>query len=207
MNGPAMERSLTKRGRCHVFGDNIPLDEGVMAFKFAIGRVTDPAQLIPHLFEGIDPGFAARVKPGDFVIAGRDFGCGKPHIQGFIAMAALDMGVLCESMPTRPLRGAISKGLPVLVGCTGAAQFAGDGDEIEVDFANGEAINHTRGTQARFPAMPDVLRDIVAHGGANGTLAAWLAQHPEQRAPAGAASLLDAGTPVRFVRDAQAAPR
>ena len=54
-----MLKSLKKTGRCHVFGDSIPLDEGVMAFSFAIGRITDPAVLIPHLFEGIDPSFVA----------------------------------------------------------------------------------------------------------------------------------------------------
>ena len=199
-----MDKSLIRRGRCHVFGDKVPLDEGVMAFKYAIGRVTDPAELIPHLFEGIDPGFAARVKPGDFVIAGNDFGCGKPHIQGFIAMAALGMGVLCGSMPYKALRGAISKGLPVLVGCEGAGNFAADGDEIEVDFATGAARNLTRGTGAQYPAMPEVLKDIIAHGGAVGTLAAWLEKHPEQKAVPGAPDVLAGGTPITLVRSAKA---
>jgi len=199
-----MQKSLQKRGRCHVFGDAIPLDEGVMAFKYAIGRITDPRELIPHLFEHIDPGFAGRVKPGDFVIAGHDFGCGKPHIQGFIAMAALDMGVLCGSMPYKALRGAVSRGLPVLTGCAGAAGFAGAGDEIEVDFATGEAVNHSTGGTTRFPAMPEVLREIISHGGASGQLAAWLAQHPEQAAGPGAPSALEAGTPVKFVPRAAA---
>lgn len=197
-----MQRSIRKRGIAHVFGDAIPLDEGVMAFKYAIGRVTDPKELIPHLFEGIDPGFAARVRPGDFVLAGTDFGCGKPHIQGFIAMAALDMGVLCGSMPYRALRGAISKGLPVLTGCAGVAAFAADGDDIEVDFATGLALNHSRGSRAQFPAMPEVLREIITSGGASGQLVNWLAGHPQQRAAPGAPSALEAGTPVKFVRSA-----
>ena len=165
-----------------------------MAFKFAIGRITDPQELIPHLFEGIDPGFAARVKPGDFIIAGNDFGCGKPHIQGFIALAALNMGVLCGTMPYKALRGAVSRGLPVLVGCAGARRFAADGDEIEVDFASGEAVNITRGARAQFPPMPAVLRDIIALGGAGGTLAAWLEAHPEQKAGPGAIGVPAAAT-------------
>ena len=191
---------MTQRGRCHVFGDGIPLDEGVMAFKFAIGRITDPEQLSPHLFEGIDPTFAARVRPGDFVLAGRDFGCGKPHIQGFIAMAALGMGVLCTSMPYKAMRGAISKGLPVLTGCEHVNGFAQSGDDIEVNFASGKAINHTQGKQVQFPPMPAVLQDIIAHGGAQGQLAAWLKAHPAQSAPAGAPSALIDGTPVQIVR-------
>lgn len=200
-----MTRSLIKRGRCHVFGDGIPLDEGVMAFKYAIGRITDPKELIPHLFEYIDPGFVSRVKPGDFVLAGRDFGCGKPHIQGFIAMAALDMGVLCGSMPYKAMRGAISRGLPVLTGCIDAPGFAVNGDEIEVDFASGAAINHSTGLRRSFPAMPQVLQEIITHGGAGGKLAAWLDAHPGQRAPEGSPSLLNAGTLVQIVRTATSA--
>jgi 3-isopropylmalate/(R)-2-methylmalate dehydratase small subunit len=193
-----MNKNLVKRGTCHVFGDDIPLDEGVMAFKFAIGRVNDPAQLIPHLFEGLDPTFARRVKPGDIVIAGRQFGCGKPHIQGFIAMAALEMGVVCESMPYVALRGAITKGLPVLTGCAGARDFAASGDEVEIDFASGEAKNLTRKTAQHFPAMAPVLQDIVAHGGAKGQLAAWLDKHPELK---GEPRPVPAGDPLVFVKN------
>src|SRR5262245_39316958 len=171
---------LVRRGFCHVFGDGVPLDEGVMAFRFAIQRVTDPKELIPHLFEAIDPEFVRRVKPGDFVIAGRDFACGKTHVQGFIAMTALGMSVLCESMPYKPLRRAVGEGLMVLTGCRGAAEFAHTGDEIEVDFASGAARNLTRGTQAAFPAMPPILRDLAAGGGLKATLSEWLRNHPEQ---------------------------
>ena len=84
----------------------------------------------PHLFEPIDPGFAARVQRGDLVVAGADFGCGKPHIQGFIAMAALGMGVLCGSMPYKAMRGAISKGLPVLTGCGEPGDWVADGAHV-----------------------------------------------------------------------------
>jgi len=174
--------SLVRRGRCHVFGDQVPLDEGVMPFRFAIERVTDPKALIPHLFEGMDPGFRERVKPGDFVIAGRDFACGKPHVQGFIAMAALKMSVLCVSMPYKAMRRTAAEGLAVLVGCEGAAAFVGTGDEIEVDFSTGEARNLSRATTARFPAMPPILRELAGNGGMRGVLAAWLRDHPEQAA-------------------------
>ena len=190
---------LVRRGTCHVFGDDIPLDEGVMPFRLAIGRVNDPAELIPHLFENLDPTFAKRVKPGDLVIAGRKFGSGKPHIQGFIAMAALGMGVVCESMPNMALRGAISKGLPVLTGCAGARDFAANGDEVEIDFATGAARNLTRGCDGRFPGLPPVLQEIIAKGGTRGVLAAWLDQHPELVAQPGQAPLPQ-GEPLVFVR-------
>ena len=172
--------TLKRRGFCHVFGDDVPLDEGVMAFRFAIQRVTDPKELIPHLFEAIDPEFVRRVKPGDFVIAGRNFGCGKTHVQGFIAMTALGMSVLCESIPYKPLRRAVGEGLPVLAGCRGATGFARTGDEIEVDFNTGAARNLTQGTEAAFPAMPPILRDLAMNGGMRAQLSDWLRNHPEQ---------------------------
>lgn len=171
---------LVRRGHCHVFGDRVPLDEGVMAFKFAIQRVTDPQSLVPHLFEAIDPDFVKRAKPGDFIVAGRDFGCGKPHVQGLVAMRALNLSILCESMPYKALRRSVGEGLPVLTGCSNAAAFAGTGDEIEVDFVTGAARNLTRGTQTAFPPMSPILRELAASGGMAGLLKAWLRDHPEQ---------------------------
>ncbi len=172
--------SFVRRGFCHVYGDHVPLDEGVMAFRFAIQRVNDPKDLIPHLFEVIDPEFVRRVKPGDFVVAGQDFACGKTHMQGFIAMNALGMSVLCESMPYKPMRRAAGEGLPILTGCRGATEFAKTGDEIEVDFTTGAARNLTQGTQTQFPPMPPILRDLAVNGGMRGVLAQWLREHPEQ---------------------------
>ena len=179
-----MTSPLIRRGVCHVFGDDIPLDEGVMPFSYAIGRITDPQELIPHLFETIDPGFASRVQPGDIIIAGNNFGCGKAHMQGFIAMAALGMGVLCGSMPYKGHRGAIARGVPVLTGCENAAAFACAGEDIEIDFASGCATNHTRGTQQQFAPLAPILADLVAQGGLRGALTAYLQSHPGMREPA-----------------------
>jgi 3-isopropylmalate/(R)-2-methylmalate dehydratase small subunit len=178
-----MNEPLKKRGKAHVFGHDIPLDEGVMAFRFAIGRVTDPEKLIPHLFEQVDATFANRVKPGDIVVAGRNFGHGKPHVQGYIAMKALGMGLLCESMPHKAFRRAVANGLPVLSTCENVTAFAATGDDIEVDFSTGVARNITRGTDAHFTAMAPSLADIVAQGGSAGRLRAFLAAHPELAEP------------------------
>lgn len=171
--------SLRRVGRCHVFGDGVPMDEGVMAFEYVIRRITDPQVLIPELFRHIDPAFAERVEPGDIVVAGRDFGCGKPHGTGFIAMQALGVGILCESMPTRSHRNAVSRGLPILVDCIGVRELITAGDRIEVDYVSGEVRNLTTGVSARYPGMPAVLLDIVQAGGTTGFLRNWLETHPE----------------------------
>lgn len=192
--------TLIRRGRAHVFGDNVPLDEGVMAFKFAIGRVTDPAELIPHLFEPIAPGFASRVATGDIVVAGTEFGCGKPHIQGFIAMAALEMGVVCGSIPYRALRGAVSRGLPVLTEFKPPPDWVTNGDELEVDYQTGIVRNLSRDRVLHADPMPQVLQGIISQGGARGQLSAWLSKHPGQRLPGGSPSVLLPGSTVKVVR-------
>ncbi len=174
-----MQPELTRRGRCHVFGNEIPLDEGFIPFDMAIRRIEDPAQLTPELFKMLDPEFPHRVRAGDIVIAGHNFGCGKPHFQGFIAMAAMNLSVLCTSMPYKSIRGAISKGVPVMTGVSNDnGQFA-TGDEIEVNFSTGEITNMTRGTRQSATLMSSDLVSIIQQGGTQGVLAAWLAQHPE----------------------------
>jgi 3-isopropylmalate/(R)-2-methylmalate dehydratase small subunit len=170
---------LKKHGTCHLFGDDVPHDEGIMAFKYAIERVTDPKLLIPHLFEQVAPGFGEKVKPGDVVLAGKNFGYGKPHVQGYIAMAALGMGVVCESMPHKSLRRAMASGLPVLTGCANYKDFAKDGDEVEIDFTTGAARNHTTGKVTQFNPMPTILQEIIVQGGAEGNMRAFLQRHPE----------------------------
>jgi 3-isopropylmalate/(R)-2-methylmalate dehydratase small subunit len=78
----------------------------VIRFDLVTARVQDPAQLIPHLFDEIDSTLKERVKPGEFNVAGKNFFSGKAHNQGMIAMKALGLRVLCESMPFRSFRAA-----------------------------------------------------------------------------------------------------
>lgn len=175
-------RHLVRRGQCHVLGDDIALDGGIIPQRLATQRVTDPAALVPHLFESVDPDFVRRASPGDIVLAGRNFACGKPRLQGLIAMAALDLAVVCTSMPYKMLRRAVARAMPVIVGGPDPRSLAVTGDEIEIDFPAGTLRNLTRGSDTRLPPMPPILRDIVAAGGMQATLEAWLRQHPEQAA-------------------------
>lgn len=176
--GPALR--LVRRGRCHVFGDDVPIDDGIIPRRFPAERITDPAKLTPHIFESIDPEFVRRVQPGDIVFAGRNFACGKPRVQGFIAMAALDLAVICTSMPYNMMRRAVAHAIPVLVGGPPAEGSVSTGDEVEIDFATGLLRNLTRGSEVFLPAMPSILLEIVANGGAQAALRTWLAAHPEQ---------------------------
>jgi 3-isopropylmalate/(R)-2-methylmalate dehydratase small subunit len=179
MNEPPA-RSLIRRGTCHLLGDDVSLDDGIIPSRFAAQRVTEPRELVPHLFESIDPALAQRIEPGDIVLAGRNFACGKPRLQGFIALAALDLAVLCTSMPYKMLRRAVARAIPVIVGGPEPHSIATAGDEIDIDFSTGAVWNLSRDIRTAVPAMPSILRDIVAGGGMQATLKDWLARHPEQ---------------------------
>ncbi|WP_299455165.1 hypothetical protein [uncultured Pigmentiphaga sp.] len=178
-----MTHSLIRSGRCHVFGNDIPLDDGLIPFDMAIQRIDDPARLVPELFRMMDPDFPRRVQPGDIIIAGENFGCGKPHFQGFIAMAALGLSVVCASMPYKTLRGAISKGVPVLTGLPAPCEAFRTGDRVAVDFMRGAISNLENAQCLALPPLSPLLADTVRRGGTRGMLAAWLNEHPNMRVP------------------------
>ena len=175
----ALEGGWKTRGKAHVLGDNVPHDGGVIRFDLVTARVQDPAQLIPHLFDEIDPTLKERVKPGDFIVAGKNFFCGKAHNQGMIAMKALGLRVLCESMPFRSFRAATGVALPCMIHCEGITGWIANGDEIEADFASGFVTNLKSGRSAQYPGIPPAIKSIIEEGGMRGMLAAWLRDHPE----------------------------
>jgi 3-isopropylmalate/(R)-2-methylmalate dehydratase small subunit len=160
-------------GVCHKFGDDVRHDNGLMPFKYVSDRVYDPEVLKEHLCEDERPDLRSRVKPGDIIVAGKNFGKGKPHVQGYIAMRHLGMGVLCESMPFLTYRAAVGCGLLFLSDCAGVTGLVSDGDRIEVDFLSGNFVNHTTDVNRQFAPLPDGLRDMVALGGTTGVLRKW----------------------------------
>lgn len=171
------------RGCCHVYGEGLVHDNGMMEWKHVIERQTDPAVLIPRLFAAIDPEFASRVQPGDFLIAGRRFGSGKAHTTAFIAMEALGVRILCESTFEKVFAGATNLGVPMMGRCEGITALARTGDEIEVDMSTGEFANLTTGQSATYLPVPAGLRRVLEDGGRKGFLQKWLLSHPEMTQP------------------------
>jgi 3-isopropylmalate/(R)-2-methylmalate dehydratase small subunit len=154
------------RGRAWTFGHELALDDDVMALRFTLLRETDGDVLKAHLFERLDPAFARAAQPGDLIVAGRRFGHGNPHIPAFIAMRALGVGLLTESMPRGTLRSAVYMGVPILPACPGLLEHVGAGDTLEVDFETGAVVNVTRATTRRFPPLAPPLLDLIRRGGA-----------------------------------------
>ena len=160
------------QGRCYKLGHNVPHAGGVIPDRLITSREMDPQKLVPHLFEETDPGFHERARPGDIIVTGRKFGMG-PKMNGYIAMGALGLALVCESMPYLAYRAAIGCGLRVLTDCDGVTGLCETGDALEVDFAGGLFVNRTRGIECAFEPMPPALRDIVALGGNVGWLEDW----------------------------------
>lgn len=169
----------TTTGRAHVLGDDILHDGGVIAFDAVLNRITDPEVLIPRLFAEVDATLAARLRPGDFLVAGRNFLAGKAHNNGLIAIKALGLRILCESMGTRAFQGVAALAIPCLTSCPGVTGLVADGDEIRADLLTGEVRNLTQGTQAHYPGVAEGVRNMVERGGLRGVLLAHLESHPE----------------------------
>jgi 3-isopropylmalate/(R)-2-methylmalate dehydratase small subunit len=152
-------------GRCWVFGDNLGIDGNIMPLRFALARETDPMILRDHLMSELDPDFAKKVKPGELIVAGRRFGQGNPHIQGFLGMRGYGLGLLAESIPRGSFRNAINAGVPFLAPCPNIAKLCSTGDELEVDFSTGRTHNLTRNENHQFRPIEPELRAIIAQGG------------------------------------------
>lgn len=157
------------RGRAQRFGDNINTDYIIGAKHKAVSL--DIAVMARHTFEDIDPDFTRRVRPGDVIVAGRNFGCGSSRETAVHVLKALGIAaVLAPSFARIYFRNAINSGLPVLECDTAAVE---QDDDIEVDLARNVAINHSRGDELPVTALPEVMRAVLAAGG----IKAYLAEH------------------------------
>ena len=148
-------------GRALKFGDSISTDQ-IIPGRFAHLRSNLP-ELAKHVLEDADPTFVQRVKPGDFVVAGKNFGLGssREHAAIVIKLAGV-AAVVAQSCARIFFRNAINVGLPVLITDTTAID---DGDELEVDLPGGVVHNRSRGTRLTFGRIPPVMLRILQEGG------------------------------------------
>ena len=153
------------RGKCWKFGDNLGIDGDVMPLRFALERELDPVILREHLMAGIDPDFPQKVLPGDIIVAGKRFGQGNPHIQGFLGIVGHKLGLVVETIPRGSFRNAINAGLPFLSGCDGVSDEVETGEELEVNFQTGDFKNLSRDTRRQFKPLDPQLQVIIEVGG------------------------------------------
>jgi len=148
-------------GKAFKFGDNISTDHIIPGRWFHL-RSNLP-ELAKHVMEDIDPSFVSRVKPGDFIVAGRNFGLGssREHAPLVIKMAGVT-AVLAQSTARIFFRNAINLGLPVLICDTDKID---DGDDLDIDLAESKVIDLTNGNQLSFGKIPKVMLQILDEGG------------------------------------------
>jgi len=149
------------KGRAIKFGDGISTDH-IIPGRFAHLRSNLP-ELARHAFEDTAPDFVTRVKPGDFVVAGSNFGLGssREHAPLVIKMAGVS-AILARSVARIFFRNAINLGLPVLICDTDKIN---DGDVLEIDLAAGTVRDITSGSLLTFGKIPAVMLRILDEGG------------------------------------------
>ncbi len=148
-------------GRSFKFGNDISTD------LIAPGRLfhlrSNLPELAKHVLEDADPDFAGKVKPGDFVVGGKNFGLGssREHAPVIIRMAGVG-AVLAKSFARIFFRNSINIGLPVLVCDTDKID---DGDILEINLEKGEVENKTKNIKMAFSPLPEVMIKILDDGG------------------------------------------
>ncbi len=154
------------RGRAWVFGDDVSTDL-LAPGAYAVDPLEERKL---HTLEAVDPRFAREVRPGDVVVAGRNFGCGSSRETAPQALKALGVGcVVAESFARLFLRNAVAIGLPVLP-CPGVRETVGPGDEVEVDLGVGVLRNLRTRAALRGEALPREMQEVLAAGGILGLL-------------------------------------
>ena len=149
------------RGRAFKFEDNISTDH-IIPGRLLHLRSNLP-ELAKHVLEDADPTFVQRVKKGDFVVGGKNFGLGssREHAPTIIKLAGVS-AVLAKSFARIFFRNAINVGLPVLICDTDKIN---QGDELETDLERGTIKNLTQNTSLNFTPLPQVMIKILKDGG------------------------------------------
>ena len=141
--------------------DNINTDYVISGrYKF---RIQDPKELAKHIFEDIDPDFAARVNKGDVLVAGENFGCGSSREQAPQSLKQAGFyAVVAKSFARIFYRNAFNIGL-LLVECD--TDFIDDGDELELDIEAGTLKDKGKGLVFNIKPIPAVMKKLLADGG------------------------------------------
>lgn len=149
--------------KAHVYKrDHINTDEIIPARYL---NNDNEAELATHCMEDIDTEFVAKVKPGDVIVAGEDFGCGSSREHAVWAIrGAKVQTVIAKSFARIFYRNAINCGF-YLIESADAIDKINDGDEIEIDYKNGKISNKTSGKKIDFQPLPDFALEIINDGG------------------------------------------
>jgi 3-isopropylmalate/(R)-2-methylmalate dehydratase small subunit len=149
------------KGKAHKFGDDINTDY-IMSSRHRT-QTLDYAELAKHLMEDIRPGFYANVQPGDFIVAGKNFGCGssREYAPKIIKAGGIS-AILAKTFARIFYRNAINLGLPLMECDTDQIN---EGDTLRVNLARGEIFDETRGCLIQAHPMPEFMVTLLNEGG------------------------------------------
>lgn len=149
-------------GKAIKYGDNVDTDVIIPA-RFL--NTSDPKELASHCMEDLDKSFKDKVKPGDIMVAGDNFGCGSSREHAPIAIKESGIScVIAKSFARIFYRNAINIGLPILE-CPDAASSIEDGDIVSVDFETGVIKDITKGIEFKSQPFPEFIKKIIECGG------------------------------------------
>lgn len=153
---------MKAKGIVFRYGDNVDTDVIIPARYLS---TSDPVELAAHCMEDIDKDFIKKVKPGDIIVADKNFGCGSSREHAPIAIKAAGVScVIARTFARIFYRNSINIGLPILE-CEAAADGISAGDQVEVDFSKGEITNLTKGETYQAQPFPEFMQEIIAADG------------------------------------------
>ncbi len=149
-------------GRVWKFGDDVDTDAIIPARYL---NTHDPAELARHVMEDADKDFPTKVRKGDIIAAGKNFGCGSSREHAPIAIKAAGIqAVIAKSFARIFYRNAFNIGLPIFESAQ-ASQGIREGDVIEIDADSGKIRNLTLGEEYSAEVIPPFMQELIAAGG------------------------------------------
>lgn len=150
------------KGNAIVYGDNVDTDVIIPARYL---NTTDKKELASHCMEDIDKTFVSRVKAGDIMVAGANFGCGSSREHAPIAIKESGISlVIAKSFARIFYRNSINIGLPIIE-CPEAVEGISEGDEVGMDFDKGIIYNLTTDREYATTPFPEFIQEIISAGG------------------------------------------
>ena len=146
------------RGRVWTFGDSIDTDSINPYYKY-----TTMEELKQHTMEAYRPEFPKQVRPGDIVVAGRNFGCGSSR-PGLVLREVGIVAIIAESVARLFLRNSIARAIPIFI-APGVTSIVNDGETLEIDYPNGLLRNPASGASVEVRKFPPLIEEIFSAGG------------------------------------------
>src|SRR5437588_3931150 len=169
----------TLHGRVWKYGPNVNTDV-IIPGRYC--HITDPRELAKYCMADLDPDFVNKIKPGDIVVAGGNFGCGSSREVAPVSIKASGISaVVAPSFARIFYRNAINIGFPIFESSE-AYEEIDEGDEVEIDPSSGTIRDLTKGTEYQAKGFPEFLQAIMARGGLRGYAEEILAQQKQSSA-------------------------